>query len=452
MLVTEAPTLTHTSREVSPAPDWRALVLAGCGLLITFAAPAHRTDLLAIGLLTAAAGIVWSPLGGALLIGALLPTFFFGRSVAGPLAVTPPGLALMLTWLAVAIRRKHVRLHWPATSYAAPLALFLIATLLSLGVTQYPLLSIRELRALIFEPVVFFVLVRAWDGSARWALFGFLIGASVTALAAVVQAPLGIGGTAVEGVVRVQAWYPSANHLALMLGRALPFVLAAALCWRRWMWLPTALVALAMLLTFSTGGWLGTLAAMLVVLLALGYRRVSAWVGGVAALSLVVVSGLAIVGTLPERLNPLRQTGGFRVDLWLSSLDMLRDHPLLGVGLDNFVYLYQQYYLREGAAAEPSLSHPHNWVLNLWLSLGLLGLIAFLWLLVRFWRNARPRMRRSWLVAGALGAMADMLVHGFIDNSYFLVDLAFVFWLCLAVSDQPSALSEGPGERVPDRA
>ena len=36
-------------------------------------------------------------------------------------------------------------------------------------------------------------------------------------------------------------------------------------------------------------------------------------------------------------------------------------------------------------------------------------------------------------MAGSLGAMADLLVHGFIDNSYFLVDLAFVFWLCLVL-------------------
>jgi O-antigen ligase len=111
---------------------------------------------------------------------------------------------------------------------------------------------------------------------------------------------------------------------------------------------------------------------------------------------------------------------------------MIRDHPVLGVGLDNFVYLYQQFYLRDGAVAEPSLSHPHNWILNFWLSLGVLGLAAFVWLLVCFWRQARGRLR-SWVVAGALGAMADMLVHGFIDNSYFLVDLAFVFWLCLAL-------------------
>jgi putative inorganic carbon (HCO3(-)) transporter len=399
---------------------------------VTFAAPQHRPDLVLIGVLATTIGIVWSPFVGAALIGGLLPAFFFGRNLIGPLSVTPPGLALALTWLAVIVRRKQLRLHWPLTVYAAPLGLLLVASLLSLGVTQYPLLSVRELRALILEPVLFFLLLTLWEDSAAWALSGFLVGATVTGIAAIAQAATGIGGTAVEGVVRVQAWYPSPNHLALMLGRALPFLLAAALAWRRIAWLPCVVVGLAILLTFSTGGWVGTLAAILVVLFALSHRRIAAWVGGAAGLSLILVSGLAVFGRLPERLNPLRQTGGFRLDLWLSSLEMIRDHPLLGVGLDNFVYVYQQSYLREGAAAEPSLSHPHNWLFNFWLSLGLLGLVAFIWLLVCFWREARLRHRR-WIVAGALGATADLLVHGFIDNSYFLVDLAFVFWLCLAL-------------------
>ncbi|MBV9596166.1 MAG: O-antigen ligase family protein [Chloroflexi bacterium] len=338
--------------------------------------------------------------------------------------------------MAILVRHRRLPLRWPSGPYDAPLALLLVATLLSLLVTQYPLLSVREMRALILEPVLFFWLLRCLPDSDRCALAGFVTGATLTAVAAVAQGPLGIGGTAVEGVLRVQAWYPSANHLALMLGRAWPFLLAGAMAWRRWAWAPAAIVGLGLLLTFSTGGWLGTLAATLVVIVALGYRKLAAWFGAAAAVVLVAVSGLAIAGALPERLNPLRQTGGFRLDLWLSSLEMVRDHPLLGVGLDNFVYLYQQLYLREGAAAEPSLSHPHNWIFNFWLSLGLLGLIAFVWLLVRFWQNARITLRsmdRRWLVAGALGAMADLLVHGFIDNSYFLVDLAFVFWLSLSL-------------------
>jgi O-antigen ligase len=145
-----------------------------------------------------------------------------------------------------------------------------------------------------------------------------------------------------------------------------------------------------------------------------------------------------VAGLLPERLNPLRQTGGFRLDLWVSSIQMVRDHPLLGVGADNFGYLYQQVYLREGAAAEPNLSHPHNWLLHFWLELGLAGLVAFGWLLLTFWRAAKQSLHdseRRWLAAGALGSMADLLVHGAIDNSYFLVDLAFVFWITLTVVD-----------------
>jgi O-antigen ligase len=135
------------------------------------------------------------------------------------------------------------------------------------------------------------------------------------------------------------------------------------------------------------------------------------------------------------------------VDLWLSSLAMLRDHPLLGVGLDNFSYLYQQIYIREGGMAEPNLSHPHNWLLNFWLELGLLGLISFLLFQGRFWRLALRQ--RGWLIAGAAGAMADTLVHGLIDQSYFLVDLAFLFWLTLLLVS--SELASQPRAAVHER-
>src|SRR5439155_15605254 len=131
------------------------------------------------------------------------------------------------------------------------------------------------LRALILEPVLFFGLLYTLPDSAPKALTGFLVAATVTAIAAIAQAPLGIGGTAAEGVLRVQAWYPSANHLALMLGRALPFLVAGVIVGQRWLWLPAGLVGLALVLTFSTGGWLGALAATLVVVAALNRRRLA---------------------------------------------------------------------------------------------------------------------------------------------------------------------------------
>ncbi len=403
-------------------------MLGAAGLLLTFTAPAHRVDLLAIGVIATGASLLWRPTEGPLLIGAALPFYFFGRTLVGPLAVSPPGLVLLLAWPAALLRhRKHMRP--PRTAYDAPLALFLIAALLALGVSEYPLLSARELRALIFEPVLFLWLLAALPGSPRLALGGFLASATLLAVVAIAQVALGIGGTEAEGVRRAQAWYPSPNHLALMLGRAWPFLLALGLTRARPALLPAGVAALAILLTFSSGGWLGAAAGGVVAIAALGHRRVALTLGAAAAAVFVAISGLALLNLLPERFSPFRQAGTIRVDLWLSSLAMLRDHPVLGVGLDNFTYLYQQVYLRDGGTAEPNLSHPHNWVLHFWLELGLLGLVAFLWLQRTFWRVAIRQ--RGWFVAGAMGAMADTLVHGLIDQSYFLVDLSYLFWLVL---------------------
>jgi hypothetical protein len=35
---------------------------------------------------------------------------------------------------------------------------------------------------------------------------------------------------------------------------------------------------------------------------------------------------------------------------------------------------------------------------------------------------------------GAFGSMTDFVAHGLVDNSYFLPDMAVIFWLTLAVA------------------
>jgi hypothetical protein len=70
--------------------------------------------------------------------------------------------------------------------------------------------------------------------------------------------------------------------------------------------------------------------------------------------------------------------------------------------------------------------------------LGIIGLLVWLWIVVQFVRAAYALVRRADAVrrAVALGLFAlltDLLVHGLIDNSYFLMDLALVFWAACAM-------------------
>jgi O-antigen ligase len=121
----------------------------------------------------------------------------------------------------------------------------------------------------------------------------------------------------------------------------------------------------------------------------------------------------------------------FRVKLWQASLNLVRDHWPLVVGLNNFLYEYRTRYILPEAWQEPNLSHPHNLVLDFATRLGLGGVVVLAWLQGAFWLQAWHLYQR-WpapLALGLMGSMAVFLSHGLIDNSYFLVDLAFVFFL-----------------------
>jgi O-antigen ligase len=125
---------------------------------------------------------------------------------------------------------------------------------------------------------------------------------------------------------------------------------------------------------------------------------------------------------------------------------MIRDHPLFGVGLDNFLYAYPRYVLPD-AWREPNLSHPHNVLLDFWVRLGILGAVVLVWMQVDFFRRVWQAFRSGRsvyvraLAIGLAAGMGDFLAHGMIDAAYFVVDLAFVFMLSLGLS---AALTVGP--------
>ncbi len=395
---------------------------------------------------------------------ATLPLYLLPRQLGG-LAISMPEATLLLCTVAVGLRGLAGRLRGqrgvPALCSGAfdpPIALFLAAALLSLLVSEYLRLSLRELRTLIVEPLVFFYLarhvIRTVEDASRM-LDVLLAAATIVALIGIAQFFVGGAVTDVEGVRRVQGTYTSPNHLGLLLGRVVPFLLAGVwLLPRRWPRAAAAAICVSALgLTFSLGAWLGTLAALLALAALLGGRRALAMaaVGAAILATVVILAILAVpalrVERLAARLDPAQGTTLVRLQLWQASLAVLREQPLLGIGLDNFVYRYPS-YVPSGVVMEPNLSHPHNLILQLWLQLGLAGVVAMAWLLTVFIRRVLPRARGSGppaeraLAAGALASMTDFVVHGAIDNSYFLVDMAFIFWLTIAVGNRLALRSE----------
>lgn len=339
------------------------------------------------------------------------------------------------------------RVAWPA-------ALFVGAAALTLPFTGHLREALRELRTVVAEPALYYVLaVTTWRtlGDVWRALLALAaLGMTMAVFSLYHYWVIGVV-EATGGVRRILAIYHSPNHLALALGRLIPIALAQtlfALLVRRSP--PLAAFALAALglmgvvffFTYSRGALLGIGAAALLLLA--GWRPRLALGAGVVALVLTAVALPLVAGERMGQLLPLVQ----RAYVWQAALAMALDHPLFGVGLDNFLYQYPSYILPE-AKLEPDVSHAHNLFLDFWLRMGILGLAAMAVLLVRFWQHIRTLLVgqgvwAKWAGLALAASMADFLVHGLIDNSYFLIDLAFMFWLTAAlaaVAARASAMS-----------
>ncbi len=310
--------------------------------------------------------------------------------------------------------------------------------------------AIREFRVVILEPALFYFLLRILPLKRRdlWRIVDALL------LSAVVVSSIGLyqflaGKTiAAEGVRRVRGVYGSPNNLGLFLGRIVPLLVAVAFLGRSRRrcaaYCAAGLPIIACLyLTYSRGAWLLGLPAAFLFLGMVHGRR--ALLISLIAISVIALSLTPLIGT--KRLASTFELGGgtafFRLKLWQSAVNMIHDHPLTGVGLDNFLYEYRTRYILPTAWQEANLSHPHNIVLDYWTRLGLLGVVALLWLEIAFFGRGL-KLRRSLndpnpqaLIMGLMASMVDLLAHGLIDNAYFLVDLAFVFFLTLGIVAYP---------------
>ncbi|MBX3081202.1 MAG: O-antigen ligase family protein [Anaerolineae bacterium] len=319
--------------------------------------------------------------------------------------------------------------------------------------------AIREWRVIVVEPVLFFFLfrrLRITSTELTRLVDVLLLAGTVIAMVGLIQYVSGGAVIAEEGTRRLKSVYGSPNNAALFLGRCLPFglalvLMAPSLLRRAMAGLLSTIMLVAVVLTQSAGALLIGVPASLVVVLFLWRRRI-----GLIAVGLIIVGLLALIplSSAVPRLRGLldlsRSSSSTRTQIWTSTFYMLRDHPITGLGMDQFLYQYRSRYILPDAWREPDLSHPHNVVLDYWISLGIGGLVILAAQQWVFWRTGL-RTLHKWrardplataLTIGALGSMTNFLGHGLVDNSYFVIDLAFVFCFTVALVTRLAATSK----------
>lgn len=132
-----------------------------------------------------------------------------------------------------------------------------------------------------------------------------------------------------------------------------------------------------LIFTWSRGAWLGLIFAALLFLFMWHRRSVWVIVAGIASIPfLPYVLPASIVARFTSIGNMGDSSTSYRVYIWRATINMIKDNFLTGIGIggDAWNRVYPLYsYL--GVEAAP---HSHNLYLQIWLELGVAGIVAFL--------------------------------------------------------------------------
>jgi O-antigen ligase len=424
-----------------------------CILAILISAPVAFgiPTVVKLGLLLLATGIVvlGGPVAGVSLVCAALSVSAFVFTI-GSTEWSPLELALLSCGAATCTvvvlefardRRLSVIWKWigPRDVVFIAVAVLVVGALSILWVADADLRSdsLRSLRRVIIEPLLVIPAMTAVVRARQQAVVARWIAGPALLVAVLALAQLAAQRSTVDigGIARPIGTFTHPNNLSFYLERAIWFspFLAVPFARRgnRWSWAAGGVILLATIATLSRGAAIALAAGGLVMFWEVIRARWRLFAG-------LATAGVAAIFAS----RYLAETGDSidtRTTIWRSSVDMLRDHPVTGVGLDQFLGQYGRRYVRIEGWPERYTSHPHNLFLDFWLSLGLAGL-AILWMILEAtWSRIRMTLGTSGLTVQRAGValLVAGFAHGLIDNSFFLPYLATMTWIGLTISVLP---------------
>jgi O-antigen ligase len=317
--------------------------------------------------------------------------------------------------------------------------IFAVAALPSLVATDFPGAAAVGTAQLVLVGLVIFAatkLLEAYPESLESTLGVLAVAAVVSVIPALVQTALGVGPESFVryGIMRAYSTFGQPNSYGLYLAGMVPLFFGLT-AYRRAFAIPFVLTAVALAATLSRGAMAGAGVAIVGFLLA--HRR-SARARGMGA---VVVGSLAlaslVVLALPESIfTGLTSFGDWssqqRALTLVTSVTAIRARPFLGYGPGSFAALRPDIAV---SGLVDDIDMPHNFVIEVWLELGIVALGCFLVLVAAYYVTTQRAYRRVGdPVLGALvAAFTGMLVTS-LTASLLIRGIEELFALLIALT------------------
>jgi len=331
-------------------------------------------------------------------------------------------IVLYVIWLSqISLKAKSIPINIFKTG--APLIIYFGFTCLSIAVAYNRLLSLFDI-GMLFQMLLLFFYIIGTVRTREDVIFILLMLALSLAVESLIMIGLNFAGRSfeflavearVEGGERIAGTLGDSNVAGGFLGLLLAPVLAITMAAvnNRYKYIAGVTFfcgCVALILTFSRGAWIGS-AFSISFLIFFAWR--SGWLSSsitIAIIIFMIILNLLYFETFLMRLLQDDLGAAYsRIPLMKLAVKIIVDHPIWGVGANNFAILIDE-YARKGFH-NAWLYTVHNKYLLVFAETGIGGLIAFLWFLTATLRRGwiGYRINDSFLSPVALGLFAAVL-------------------------------------------
>lgn len=214
-----------------------------------------------------------------------------------------------------------------------------------------------------------------------------------------------------------------------------------------------SLIAVTLLFTYSRGGWLGFVVSIAFIGVFIPRKILlenKKWllflvtiIAGVVLIGNLIPHSLSKNFSLEERASSILKTeegsAAVRIEVWKIAKKMISDRPFFGFGLDTFRLVFPEYkttkFFKLVGAAE--YDRPHNDLLQVAISSGLIGLAVYLFMIVLFFvkgfkikqflQDQTDQLLIVLIIGGCLGYFAA------IQFNFSALEIAGLFWLLMGL-------------------
>lgn len=358
-------------------------------------------------------------------------------------------IALVIGFLLFLFRWRFDReFHYRKTPMFVPLAVFMVCGAASITVSPDPGFSFYNWYNLAVVYLMTFVLVSqniATKGEVRYIAYALAASAVLVVAYGFEQFIFGIDTSEMKWVdgeafpelrKRVFSTWENPNILAAYLDIVICVLLGMAVklegkLIKGILTVAMVLCMACLAMTYARGAFL----TVVVILAGYGVLKDKRIFLGVVAL---IVAILALDPVLLERMKTafsvMDTSSEMRIAMWESTIQMIMDHPILGIGWGAYWMVYPLYdtYIVDGSVM---LVHAHNIYLNYLAEIGIIGGLAFFAYFFKsmgmalFCDKVMPDKFQEGLLLGLGLALVSVALNGMTDDVLFNIPSSMLLWM-----------------------